>query len=159
MHYRTKIKIKNRIDYSLNPKLCLYCSTPIEFECRLVNKFCNHSCRARFINPISRNTHCVDKGKLQKEKRLERFRCGEIHERPTLKKYLVAERGWSCELCEQSTWFGNPIPLEIDHINGFANNNTPDNLRLLCPNCHAIQPTSKGKNRGSGRKSLGLPTH
>ncbi len=158
MHYRTKVKIKNRNEYDLNPKLCLYCSTPIKFECRLVNKFCNHSCRARFINPIKSTTK-IDRGKIQKEQRLERFKQGLITERPTLKKHLVAERGWSCQSCNQSTWMGIKIPLEIDHINGFANNNIPENLRLLCPNCHAIQPTSKGKNRGNGRKSLGLPTH
>lgn len=158
MHYRSEISLKLRAEYDLNPKLCLYCSTPIKFERRLVNKFCNHSCRASFINPL-RAAPKVDKGKAQKELRLEKFKQGLVAERSTLKKYLISERGWSCESCTQSTWLNNPIPLEIDHINGFANNNKPENLRLLCPNCHAIQPTSKGKNRGSGRKSLGLPTH
>ncbi len=43
---------------------------------------------------------------------------------------------------------GKPIPLQIDHIDGNSDNNTEDNFRLLCPNCHAQTPTYSGKNAG-----------
>ena len=43
------------------------------------------------------------------------------------------------------------MPLEIDHVNGNYADNSPANLRLLCPNCHALTPTFKGLNRGNGR--------
>lgn len=43
------------------------------------------------------------------------------------------------------------IPLEIDHIDGNANNNNEDNLRLLCPNCHSLTPHFRNLNRGHGR--------
>jgi len=40
-----------------------------------------------------------------------------------------------------------PIPLELDHIDGNHQNNALDNLRLLCPNCHSLTPTFRGKNK------------
>mgnify|MGYP001584724383 FL=1 len=59
--------------------------------------------------------------------------------------------------CSECGWGKiNPItgfiPLEIDHIDGNANNNLEVNLRLICPNCHSLTPFYKNLNRGKGRK-------
>lgn len=54
-----------------------------------------------------------------------------------------------CESCLLTEWFGDPIPLELDHINGQRHDNRLENLQLLCPNCHALTPTYRGKNKGS----------
>lgn len=51
-----------------------------------------------------------------------------------------------CESCNLEEWLGNKIPLELDHINGVNNDNRIENLRILCPNCHALTPTYRGKN-------------
>lgn len=52
-----------------------------------------------------------------------------------------------CSSCHNQTWMGQGIPLELDHINGVASDNRLENLRLLCPNCHALTSTYRGKNK------------
>ncbi|MFD8430451.1 HNH endonuclease signature motif containing protein [Streptomyces coelicoflavus] len=57
-----------------------------------------------------------------------------------------------CALCgNDGIWQGRPIPLEVDHVDGDWRNNRVENLRLLCPNCHSITDTYRG--RGKGRAS------
>ena len=57
-----------------------------------------------------------------------------------------------CESCNLSEWLCNPIPLELDHIDGNKYNNNLSNLRILCPNCHALTPTYRTKNIGAYSK-------
>ena len=45
-----------------------------------------------------------------------------------------------CAICERQYWIGESIPLQLDHINGNNDDNSLENLRLLCPNCHAQTP-------------------
>lgn len=56
-----------------------------------------------------------------------------------------------CTSCGLTEWMSNPIPLELDHIDGNNDNNTLINLRLLCPNCHALTPTYRGKNQARAK--------
>jgi hypothetical protein len=51
-----------------------------------------------------------------------------------------------CEQCLNTEWNGVPISLELDHINGIHADNRLDNLRILCPNCHAQTPTHRCRN-------------
>lgn len=41
-----------------------------------------------------------------------------------------------CERCGNSEWMGEPIPLELHHINGNHYDNRLENLQILCSNCH-----------------------
>ena len=52
-----------------------------------------------------------------------------------------------CESCGNMEWLGEPIPLELDHIDGDKFNNELNNLAVLCPNCHAKTPTYRGRNQ------------
>ncbi len=67
------------------------------------------------------------------------------------RNYLLRANGHRCAICQLETWNAQLIPLELDHIDGDATRNTPENLRLLCPNCHAQTDTYKNRNAGNGR--------
>ena len=54
-----------------------------------------------------------------------------------------------CEICGYSEWLGQPIPLELHHKDGNHYNNNLDNLQVICPNCHALQPNNSGRNVGT----------
>lgn len=58
-----------------------------------------------------------------------------------------------CSNCQLTTWLNQPIPLELDHIDGDSLNNNLNNLRLLCPNCHSFTETYRGKNQQRAKKS------
>lgn len=64
------------------------------------------------------------------------------------RNFLLEEANWKCTKCgwnKPHEKTGRP-PLEIDHIDGNRQNNSRDNLVVLCPNCHALTPTYRRYN-------------
>ncbi len=57
-----------------------------------------------------------------------------------LKPMHCEECGWS-----QKTISGY-LPLELHHINGNSHDNRIENLKILCPNCHSLTDSHRGRN-------------
>lgn len=57
----------------------------------------------------------------------------------SLKKKLFKEglKEKKCEICGLTEWMGKPIVLQLHHKDGNNQNNSLDNLMILCPNCHS----------------------
>lgn len=95
------------------------------------------------------------------EQYIEKWLAGEIDGSKTdgagasmhIRRYLMESGGRKCSVCGWSEC--NPrtglVPLHVDHVDGNARNNRPENLRLLCPNHHALTETFGNANRGHGR--------
>lgn len=73
-----------------------------------------------------------------------------------LKQKLIKDgiKQYECEICHQSKWLDQLIPLELHHKDGNHYNNSFDNLQILCPNCHALQNGNSGSNIGTYTKIL-----
>lgn len=70
-----------------------------------------------------------------------------------VRRYLIEKYHNSCTLCgwNRVNTFSGKVPLEVDHIDGNSDNNTEENLRLICPNCHSLTASFRNLNRGKGR--------
>jgi hypothetical protein len=65
---------------------------------------------------------------------------------PSLVRLGIKE--YKCEECgNDGTWNDKPITLQLDHISGDHYNNSIENIRILCPNCHSQTPTYCGRAR------------
>lgn len=160
-----------REQYAANPSKCLTCGTVMSFEKRR-NRFCNQSCAAQYNNrgvtrhikssricqcgnpKKLRNKYCVECADSRfyiKVKSLDVARTDRSR-----KKIIIETNGYQCAICGIVDWMGKPIKLELDHVDGNADNNTLENLRLICPNCHSQTETYKGANagKGSSRQSM-----
>jgi len=158
---------------------CINCD--IDFKSTLCEerKFCSHSCSATYNNKvrkkkISKTKKCLicensflikrikDNDKKycsrdcyetsRKKTRIILIKSGLAHSR-VAKKYLIEKNGNSCMECgwdKINETTGN-VPIELEHIDGNSENNSLENLKLLCPNCHSLTPTYKALNRGNGR--------
>jgi hypothetical protein len=106
---------------------CINCNIKLTVQ----KKFCSNKCQAVNTNKVL-------------------FLAGTKSSK-VVRHYLLFTFGNKCFNCKNDQWMGKPITVEADHIDGNSENNILDNLRLLCPNCHAQTDTYRTKNIGNGR--------
>lgn len=96
--------------------------------------------------------------KSQKEKAKQRFELGQSNHlsNGAIKRIMKDHynRGDSCEQCGIREWNSKQLSFELDHIDGDNYNNSLDNLRFLCPNCHSQTETFRGRNVNTGKKKV-----
>lgn len=63
------------------------------------------------------------------------------------RRRVFEEQNYCCAKCGLSEWLSLPITLELEHKDGNNQNNSRDNLEGLCPNCHSITKTWRGRNK------------
>lgn len=69
------------------------------------------------------------------------------------KALLRIGRRYVCTSCGNTgTWLMRPLTLHVGHVNGDYLDCREENLRFLCPNCHAQTPTHAGRNKGRVRR-------
>jgi hypothetical protein len=84
---------------------------------------------------------------------LETGNRGHVQVSNHVRRYLVEIYGERCQRCgwgERNQTTGK-VPITVSHINGNWSDSRPENLELLCPNCHSLTPTYGALNKGSGR--------
>ena len=121
-----------------NPKkvaVCLNCKK--EFSCSKVNKgmYCCGKCQQTY-------------------QRRKKVKDGTATAK-VLRQYLLEIHGEQCMLCgwKERNPVTNNVPTELDHIDGNSENNSLENGRIICPNCHSLQSTFRNLNKGKGRAS------
>lgn len=125
-----------RYNYKKENHFCLFCKQYFEEN----KNFCNNDCLAKnnFMNSF------LDW--YYSETYINKYK------NPLIKQFVITMRGYQCSRCHISEYNGKPLTLHLEHIDGDATNNTKENVCLLCPNCHALTPTYKGKNIGNGKR-------
>lgn len=72
--------------------------------------------------------------------------------RGAIREYIYERQNNKCAICGiDNVWNDMQLNFVLDHIDGNAANSTPDNVRLVCPNCDSQLPTFKSRNKNSAR--------
>ena len=68
------------------------------------------------------------------------------------KRRVLEEQDGKCNRCGLDKWLTELLVLELEHKDGNKKNNVRENLECLCPNCHSLTPTWRGRNNAGKKK-------
>ena len=124
---------------------CLNCGALIDHKKNTKHKYCSNACQQAYEYKL-----WVEKYKHDNSIAVN-TKWGQIPSQ--LRRYIFEKYENKCCICGWSEInpYTDTIPLEVDHIDGNSENNSEENIRLICPNCHSLTPTYRGANRGNGR--------
>ncbi len=121
---------------------CIHCGKENVWGRTKTNKYCNNQCQADW-EWINVHIPKIENGEASH------------HSATMLKKYLVEKFGNKCFECGVTdTWQNKPLTLQLEHADGNSDNNFPQNLKLLCPNCHSQTEFFGSKGQGSRYKKI-----
>ena len=104
--------------------------------------------KAMFVEFNIDTSHFKGQGWNKENYNYDSFKEGTVKKNgKTTLKPLIHLRGRKCENCGLEEWLGQPINLEIHHIDGDRLNNDLSNLILLCPNCHSYTDNFRRKSK------------
>ncbi len=133
----------------MNPKKprrnCLACGK----ECKqAVDKFCNNHCQGEYYYQ-----EYIKRWLAGEETGMKGTHFFEVSD--NVRRWMREQYGNQCTMCGWSKRhpLTGRVPLHIDHIDGDITNNSPENLRLICPNCHSLTDTFGALNRGKGKRA------
>jgi Zn finger protein HypA/HybF involved in hydrogenase expression len=69
----------------------------------------------------------------------------------SLRFRILYEQENKCNHCGLDKWLGKDIILELEHKDGNNKNNDRSNLEMICPNCHSLTQTWRGRNKRERR--------
>ena len=125
----------------------------VEIVCQWCGKsFIGRSDR-KYCSPV-----CL--GEHNKNKRIQLFLSGKYRQNPnnklpkSIRDYLYKKSNYKCELCGYEGYnikTGKTI-LQIHHKDGDASNSAPDNVQVICPNCHAKTENYMALNKGKSAR-------
>lgn len=129
------------------PKVCEWCKKEYKGERR---HFCNWDCMVQFRRSTIKPTRTREEWKReQKERTIVYWATIPFNDMGWDRKRtrVIEEQSGACNRCKLSSWLNEPLTLEVDHIDGDNKNDARENLEALCPNCHSLTPTWKGRNK------------
>lgn len=151
------------------------CTNSFDSAKDIRKRFCSHSCAAKVTN-VERSSPkvCINCGvqlsnrkqsacshtchwEYRRKSIIKSWREGQWGQRSKylssiIRNHLIEESDFKCSSCGWDRLHPDgSSPLQIDHINGDGYDHSPDNLRVLCPNCHSLTVNFGGRNKGSGR--------
>lgn len=125
--------------------ICLNCGKSFTPSRNSTGKYCTLKCQQDYQH--KQKVSAWKAGKLDGRK-------GKYGIANYVRRYMLDKADHRCEKCGWNEV--NPVtgksPLEVHHKDGDYQNNSEDNLEVLCPNCHSLTKTYKNVGKHEGRK-------